>query len=146
MAVTVTLYDATTNNFARVGEGGFQDFVNLILLDNDAAALFDATSVDADAMIAAHEVSGNGWTTGGVAVANLATVQVGNDSKLTADTVSVTASGGSIVAKAAILAEFPDPEVRPIAFIDFGGTKTATAGNAFAVSWPSGIITWTYTP
>lgn len=146
MAVTVTLYDATAANYAEVGQSFLS--LGLILLDSDKATLFTASDFEVSAMVAAHDAGTHGWTAGssGGEPITSPVAQSGNDAYLNADPVSVTASGGSITAKSAIVAEITGlPNIIPIAFIDFGGTETATAGNNFTVSWPSGIITWTYT-
>jgi hypothetical protein len=96
----------------------------------------------------AYQVSGNGWTAGGITLSSVAVTTVTtNDAKLDADDISVTASGGSIgPAYKAVLYDDTDASDFPIAFIDFDGAQEAGDTTDFKIIWnASGIITFTYT-
>ena len=142
MAVTITLYNHTAKLFAN--SEVTLSTLKLILLNDDAAALFDATDTDMSGLTGA-EVSGNGWAAGGELLASVAVTTVtSNDAKLDAADISKTATGGAIgPAEAAVL--WDDTGDQPLAFIDFGAAKTADLGTPFNVNWnASGIITWSY--
>lgn len=81
------------------------------------------------------EVNTNGWTPGGPTLANVAVTTVNtNDAMLDADDVSVTASGGAIgPATAATI--YDDTTRKPLAYVDFGGSKTADNGTPFILAW-----------
>ncbi len=147
MAVSIALYDHTVTRFAN-GSNGASDTYKLELLNNSAvfnAANTQKTQVD---NAGAYEVSGNGWTTGGITLSNvvIATVNT-NDAKFAADDITQTASGGNIgPAYKALLYNATDANSPPLAFINFDGALTATQGAPFIVTWdPAGIVTFTYT-
>ena len=143
MAITTTLYNHTTKLFAN-GEVSLAD-LKVMLLDNDLAALFDATDTDMTGLTGA-EVSGFGWTSGGKAIASAAiTTTSTNDAKLDGDDISVTATGGQIgPAKALVI--YDDNSNKPLGFVDFGQDEAAGDTTDFKISWnAAGILTWTYT-
>ena len=109
-----------------------------------SAATFNAANTTL-ASITKTEISGNGSTTGGATLANVAVTTVTtNDAKFDADDVSITASGGSIAASHAILYNDTDADDPPVAFLNFDGTITATDGVPFVVQWnANGIVTFT---
>src|SRR3569623_1469733 len=95
MAVTMSLYDHTVKLIVNK-EVTFTS-LKVKLLDNTATFSASQTTVASVDGSGAKEVSGNGWTTGGITLANVAVTQVTtNDAMLDADDVAVTASGGSI--------------------------------------------------
>jgi hypothetical protein len=140
MAPSISLYNHTTARFAN-GANAVGDTYKLMLC---SAATFDAANTTL-ASITKTEISGNGYTTGGATLANVAVTTVTtNDAKFDADDVSITASGGSIAASHAILYNDTDADDPPVAFLNFDGTITATAGVPFVVQWnASGIVTFT---
>ena len=140
MAPSISLYNHTTARFAN-GANAVGDTYKLMLC---SAATFDAANTTL-ASITRTEISGNGYTTGGATLANVAVTTVTtNDAKFDADDVSITASGGSIAASHAILYNDTDADDPPVAFLNFDGTITATAGVPFVVQWnANGIVTFT---
>jgi len=143
MAVTITPYNHTVKKLAN-SEVTLAT-LKLMLLNDDAAALFDATDTDLSGLTGA-QVSGNGWDSGGETLQNVAVTTVTtNDAKLDADDLSISASGGAIgPAQAAVLYDATGNE--PLFFIDFGESKQADTGTPFNVTWnASGIVTWTIT-
>jgi hypothetical protein len=140
MAPSISLYNHTTARFAN-GANAVGDTYKLMLC---SAATFDAANTTL-ASITKTEISGNGYTTGGATLANVAVTTVAtNNAKFDADDVSITASGGSIAASHAILYNDTDADDPPVAFLNFDGTITATAGVPFVVQWnANGIVTFT---
>lgn len=142
MAVTVSLYNHTAKKFA---DGTFNpsDTFKLMLL---ASGTYDATDAVLADVAYTEVASGNGYTTGGQALANVTLdIVTTNDAKLDADDVVWMASGGSITASAAILYDDTDAGDPVVLYIDFGGAQTASDGSDFRIIWNStdGIITWT---
>jgi hypothetical protein len=90
-----------------------------------------------------NEVSnGNGYTTGGVALANKAVTQSGKVVKFDADDVSWTNS--TITARYAVIRIVPNGTAanqKLLAYVDFGADKVSSSGT-FAITWnSSGIFT-----
>lgn len=146
MAVTISPYNNVLKKFINKEF----DLANLKLMLLNNSATFTAADTTVDAVAGANtppranEVSGNGWTTGGLALSNVAvTVVTTNDAKLDADDVVATATGGAIgPAYKALLYDATNNV--PIAFIDFGGALTAGQDTEFKVVWnASGIYSFT---
>lgn len=141
---TLQLYNHTAQRFAS-GANSSTDTYKVKLL---TAGTFDATNTTLAATGGTEVANGNGYTTGGQALANVAVTTVTtNDAKFDADDVSWAVSGGgSIAALAAVIYNDTDTDDPPVAFIDFGGTRTVSSGNNFVLSWNAdGIFTWTVT-
>lgn len=143
MAVTVSLYNHTSKRFAE-GSNAASDTYKVILC---TAATFNATNTTLAGITKTEVASGNGYTTGGQALANVAVTTVTtNDAKFTADTVTWTATGGSITASYAILFNDTDTDDPPLLFIDFGGAESAGDGTDFKIIWnASGIVSFNVT-
>lgn len=141
MAVTVSLYNHTAARFAD-GSNASGDTYKVKLL---TAATFDATHTTLAGTGGTEVANGNGYTTGGATLANVAVSTVTtNDAKFDADDVTWTASGAAITASYAILYNDTDTSDPPIAFIDFGGSQTAGDGTDFKIIWnANGIFTFT---
>lgn len=141
MAVTISLYNHTAKRFAS-GENAEGDTYKVKLL---TAATFDATHTTLTATGGTEVANGNGYTTGGLTLANVAVTTVTtNDAKFDADDVVWSASGGSIAAAYAIIYNDDDTDDPPVAFINFDGTETAGDGTDFRLVWnASGIFTFT---
>jgi hypothetical protein len=140
---SISFYDHTRKLFAN-GQVNIGALKVMLILGGSPTA-FDATHTDID-QISADEVSGNGWSAGGEAIANAAVTVVNtNESKLDGDDISVAASGDSIgPADGAVLYADMSPERYPLFFIDFQGSEEAGDGTNFNVTWnASGIATWT---
>ena len=141
MAVTISLYNHTAKRFAE-GSNAVGDTYKVKLL---TAATFNATHTTLAATGGTEVANGNGYTTGGATLANVAVTTVTtNDAKFDADDASWTASGGAITANYAILYNSTDTDSPPVAFVDFGGSQTAGDGTDFKVIWnANGIFTFT---
>jgi hypothetical protein len=138
---TISLYNHTTRLFA---DGTFvaTDLYKVILC---TSATFVATDTTLASITKTEVAAGNGYTAGGAALANVAVTTLDpNGAKFDADDLKWTATNAGITAAAAILyndsSMGSDP---PIAFIDFGGSRTVSAGNDFVLAWDSnGIFVW----
>lgn len=141
MAVTISLYNHTAAKFAD-GSFAVGDTYKVMLC---TAATFTASDSTLAGITKTEHASGNGYTTGGATLANVAVSTVTtNDAKFDADDVTWTASGGSITASYAILYNDTDANDPPVAFIDFGGSESAGDTTQFKLVWnASGIFTWT---
>lgn len=136
---TATLYNHTPKLFAN-NQAVLADLK--VMLVN--AHTFDATHANISS-ISADEVSGNGWTVGGEALANAAvTVVDTTNAKLDADDVIATATGGDIgPATGAVIYQDTTSSEFPLAYIDFEGSETAGDGTDFRINWHAdGIISW----
>lgn len=141
MAVTFSLYNHTAQRFAS-GANAAADTYKVKLL---TAATFNATHTTLAGTGGTEVASGNGYTTGGATLANVAiTTVTTNDAKFDADDVVWSASGGAITASYGILYNDTDTDDPPVAFIDFGGSESAGDGTDFRIVWnASGIVTFT---
>lgn len=144
MAVTVHRYNHTVKKLLN-SEIDYNDLA-FMLLNDDAAALFDATDTDIDDVAGAaspsraNEVFGSGWTEGGEDLENVAvTVVTTNDAKIDCDDISVTATGGSIgPAESGVIYEKTSGDV--LWFYDFGQAEEAGESTDFKVIInPNGI-------
>ena len=140
---TLQLYDHTAQRFAS-GANSSADIYKVKLL---SAATFDATNTTLAATGGTEVANGNGYTTGGQTLAGVAVTTVTtNDAKFDADDVTWAVSAASITALAAILYNDTDTDDPPVAFIDFGGSRTVNSGSSFVLNWNAdGIFTWTVT-
>lgn len=143
MAVTVSRYNHTVKKLLN-GEIDLSDLA-FMLLDDDAAALFDATDTNISA-VSGNEVDGNGWTTGGEDLANVAvTVITTNDAKIDADDISITATGGPIgPAESGVIYEKTSGDL--LWFYDFGQAETAGEDTDFKVIINANGISFTSDP
>jgi hypothetical protein len=138
---TLQLYNHTAQRFAS-GANSSTDTYKAKLL---SAGTFDATNTTLAATGGTEVANGNGYTTGGATLANVAVTTVTtNDAKFDADDVTWAISGGTVTAVAAVLYNDTDANDPPVAFIDFGGSRSVSSGNNFVLSWnANGIFTWT---
>lgn len=143
MAITVSLYNHTSKRFAE-GSNAVGDTYKVMLC---TAATFDATNTTLAGITKTEVASGNGYTTGGQALTGVSVATVTtNDAKFTADTVTWSASGGSITASYAILYNDTDTDAPPVLFIDFDGSESAGDGTDFKIIWnANGIVSFTVT-
>lgn len=145
MAVTITLFDHTAQRFAD-GSNAVGDTYKLALYTNATGVDFSETTKAQVDATASEVANGNGYTTGGATLANVAVSITDNDAAFDADDASWTASGGSIEAAFGLIYNDTDTDDPPVAWIDFDGTQTAGDGTDFNVNWnASGIITFTVT-
>lgn len=96
---------------------------------------FDATqTVMTD--IETDEVSGNGWTAGGEALANAAVTTASTSaSRLDADDISVTATGGDIGPATGLVVYDSSVNDYPLFYFEFASAQTAGDGTPFNVTW-----------
>lgn len=141
MPASISLYNHTAQRFAS-GANAASDTYKLKLL---TAATFNATHTTLAATGGTEVANGNGYTTGGATLANVAiTTVTTNDAKFDADDVVWSASGGAITASYAILFNDTDTDDPPVAFINFDANESAGDGTDFKIVWSaSGIVTFT---
>lgn len=137
MAIGIGAYDHTTQLFMGGTMPMLSTVLRLKLLDDNA--VFDpahTTLAEVDSS-GTYEVSGSGWPAGGVQLANLAVSAFDvNGAALTADDISILATGGAIgTAYFAVLYHADGADNPPLFFIDFGGARIASEGNMFQVPW-----------
>lgn len=143
MAVSMTLFDHTPKLIFNKEI----DFANIkaMLLDNTATLTPSNTTIGDVDGAGAKEVSGNGWTTGGITLSNVTITQVTtNDTIIDADDVDVVATGGSIgPAYACVL--YDATSSKPLVYIDFGQAQSAGDTTSFKIVWnENGIIRGSY--
>lgn len=125
------------------------DALRVMLLDENA--VFTATDTTLSMVAGAanlYEVDGNGWTTGGEYLGNVAWSAITtDDAKLDADDPVVVATGGAIgPAYSAVVYDDTDPNDLPIAFLDFDGAISAGEGTEFKIVLNAdGLIKLSYT-
>jgi len=130
------------NHTRKLFAAGEVDEANLKVMLVGAGYTFVATETALTAVTTA-EVSGNGWTVGGEAIANSAVTAVGADAKLDGDDISVTASGGDI-GPATALVVIDATNSTPLFHYVFPSSQTAGDGTPFKVTWnAAGIATFT---
>ena len=142
MAVTISLYNHTRKLFANAEVDAAKLKVMLTATGHTFTA---ATQVMTT--IETHEISGNGWTSGGELIAS-GTVAVTGTSLAVLDgtDISVTATGGDIGPAEGCVIYYSTGTTRPLFYVDFDGTKTANAGTAMLITWATGgIARWTAT-
>lgn len=141
MPITISTYNHTAARFAS-GANSSSDTYKVKFL---TTATFDATNTTLAATGGNEAASANGYTAGGVTLTGVSVTTVTtNDAKFSANNVALAATGGSITAAYGILYNDTDADDPPVAFIDFDGSKTATAGLSFNIVWnAAGIFTFT---
>lgn len=139
MAVTYSQYDHTLK--LLLNKEVTYTTIKVKLLDATATFSASQTTVASVDGSGAKEVSGNGWTSGGVTLSNVAVTQVTtNDAMIDADDVGVTASGGSIGPAYAALV-YDSTSNKPLWYIDFGGVQSAGSTTEFKIVWdPTGLL------
>jgi hypothetical protein len=138
MAVTITKYNHTRKLFANQ-QIALANIKLMLLTGHTFSAAHTAI-----ASISGDQVSGNGWTAGGITLSGAAVTVVNtNEAMLDAADVGPTATGGDIgPATAAVL--YDATGNFPLYYIDFDGTQTAGVGTPFNVVWSAnGIDRWT---
>ena len=140
MPITISLYNHTVARFAS-GANAASDTYKFKLL---TAATFDAAHTTLAQTGGTQSGSSTGYPAGGVTLTGVSIVVVAlNAARFDADDIGLTATGGSITASYGILYNDTDTDDPPVAFVDFGGSQTATDGNPFNVVWNgAGIVTW----
>lgn len=133
----MNFYNHTLDLFA----GGEVDIANIKVMLTNGYTFAATETVMTNATAA--QVSGNGWTVGGEALASAAvTVVSTNGAKLDGDDISVTATGGDI-GPADGLVVYDATSGKPLFQYDFASSQTAGVGTPFNIVWnASGLATW----
>lgn len=133
MAETISRY----NHTAKLTWNKEIDYSTLkvMLLTDDATFTAGNTTLAQVTNTGAYQVSGNGWTAGGITLASAAITTVAtNGSMLDAADISITATGGDIgPAYKAVIYDDTHANDAPLWFIDFDGAKTAGEGTPFLI-------------
>jgi len=87
------------------------------------------------------EESGNGWTAGGETLTGTVAVFSTNGANIDAPDITVTASGGTILATDAVIIDDTDADPEVLWHLDFGATIDADDGTDFVVTIPANGIT-----
>ena len=141
---TIQLYNHTISRFVT-GANAAADTYKVMLLSDSAT--FDATHTTLSQVTnaGANQVSGNGWTAGGVTLANV-TLALANTSgaKFDADDISVTATGGSIGPYSHyVIFNDTDADDPPVGLVTLTAPATITVGQALEIHWSSnGIVSF----
>lgn len=139
MATTTVIYNSYKLNTLDAAIDLANDTIKVALLtssytpDIDTHAFFDDLT---------NEVSGTGYTTGGMALAGKTTTQDNTDNEGVFDANDLTWSTSTITARYAVIyKDTGTPSTSPlICYIDFGENFASASGN-FTLSWNSeGII------
>jgi len=143
MAVTMSLYDHTVK--LLVNKEVTLTTIKVKLLDATASFTGSHTAVSSVDGSGAKEVSGNGWTSGGLTLTTVAVTQVTtNDAMLDADDATATATGGTIGPAFAALV-YDNTSSKPLIYIDFGQSQSAGATTDFKIVWDTnGLIKFSY--
>lgn len=141
MAVTISRYNHTSKKL--MNKEVDLSTLKVMLLNSSASFTATNTTLNQVNNSGAYQVSGNGWTSGGVTLSNVAvTVVDTNGAMLDADDVDVEATGGAIgPAYALVIYDDTDSNDAPLWFIDFDGAQTAGEGTSFKITFnANGIL------
>ena len=135
MAVTISRYNHTLKKL--LNKEVTLTTLKVMLLSSSASFTASHTALTSVNNSGAYQVSGNGWTAGGITLASVAVTVVNtNGAMLDAADVSVTASGGTIgPASAAVIYDDTDASDAPLFYIDFGGAESAGVGTDFKITF-----------
>lgn len=134
MAVTISRYNHTAK--LLLNKEITLTTLKIMLLNNSASFTAANTTLNQVANSGAYQVSGNGWTAGGITLTSVAVTTVAtNGAMLDAADVSVTATGGDIgPAYKAVIYDDSLSGDSPLWFIDFDGAQTAGSGTDFKIN------------
>jgi hypothetical protein len=144
MAATISLYNHTA---ARFASGTFLPSHTYKVALLNGSATFVATH-DEFADVSAYQVSGYGWTSGGVALTSVVVeTATTNDAKFDAADVLVNITGGDLGPFQAYVIYNDTLSGDPlVAYIQLSSGQSVSDGNTAGIVWnASGIITWTVT-
>lgn len=130
MATTLNRY----NHTQKLKENGEINYANLKFMLRSGSTFTATHTVVSD--LAGSEVSGNGWTAGGEALANAAVTIVETDGAMVdADDIAVTASGGDIgPVDSAVIIDDTDVDPQVLWHYAFSPALTAGDGTEFQVN------------
>ncbi len=136
MAVTISRYNHTAK--LLLNKEITLTTLKVMLLSSSASFLATHTALTQVNNSGAYQVSGNGWTAGGITLSSVAVTTVNtNGAMLDAADISITASGGAIgPASAAVIYDdtMTSPADAPLWYIDFGGAESAGLGTDFKIT------------
>lgn len=147
MAVTAHVYTkGILADLAKLSNQTSDTLKVMLLSAYTVGTTQDTAEFLSDVLAVATEASGTGYTAGGATLASVTVTTSGHVVTLAAANPSWNASGGSLAAAYAVLYDSTpgtnatDPL---IAYVDFGGTQTASNAT-FTLTWnASGIVTYT---
>jgi hypothetical protein len=139
MADTLSVYNHTAKKLLDLSMVDEAANFYVMLLDNTTEFSAAHTTVAAASDSGNDEVDGNGWTTGGENLENVAVTTVDtNDAMIDCDNVSVTATGGAIGPASAAIVYVDEGNagttLSPLFHVLFDSARTATEGNPFNVN------------
>lgn len=144
---TIQLYNHTAALFAS-GTCVAGDTYKVMLLNSSASFNATHTALTTVSNAGAYEVSGNGWTTGGMALTGvtIGTVTT-NDATFDAADLLVPISGGSLGPYSSyVIYNDTDANDPPLAFVTLTAAQTVADGGVAGAIWNAdGIIKWTVT-
>lgn len=138
---TITAYDKFIENFGKKLIDFSVDTFKILLVTSSYT--FDSTDEDRSD-IAGELLEGNGYLTGGAAIAGLTWGFLDGATILDGDNVVWTASGGAIgPVTGAVLYDDTSIGKKLICYIDFGGAQTVPDGSDLKVTFnASGIVSF----
>lgn len=136
MAITTTVYGAALDHLTDADVDWVAATINVTLHTSSYIPAQDTHATTAD--LTNEVANGNGYTTGGVALANKTSAYTAgtNTQKLDADDIAWT--GASFTFRYAVIAKSTG---ELLAYVDFGGDETASSGRV-DITWnANGILT-----
>jgi hypothetical protein len=145
MAASITLYNSVAEFLA---DGTFDLDTNTFNVSLHTSAYTPAATHTVFANVTNQLTTANGYTAGGQALANVTWNRTAGVATFDADNVVWTASGGSIVARYAVIRAVGtlngqvDPLIGYVLLDTTPADVTATTGNTLTIQWhASGIFT-----
>jgi hypothetical protein len=133
-AGTFTLYDTVAE---LIADGTIDLDTHVFNLQLHTSTYTPSAAHDELADLTNEHANNNGYTTGGIALANITWSQTGGVATFDSDPVVWTASGGSIVARYAVLIDLTATNDKLIGYMLLDATPadvTATDGNTLTVT------------
>ena len=143
---TAHYYNHTVENFLVGGTFAPDDDYIVLLLSAAGVAAFDAahTTLSQVTDTGSYEVYGNGWTQGGITIANtdFATYDSG-DVILDGDDVSQAITGGSLGPFSGyVVYNGTDANDPPVVMVELDAAKTINENYLAVIEWPATGIVW----
>lgn len=142
MASVITVYNGFRKRLGKKELDLSADTLKVVLL---SSSYTPSQTHELLADLSGQLANGNGYTTGGAQLTNVAWTPSGNTYILTADDTVFTASGSGISARYAVVYDDTSTGDVLIAYVlldDTPANVAATAGNTLTLDWASaGIIT-----
>ena len=137
---TLTPYPEAGTN---IGGGSIDlDSDSLVIILLDATGTYDASHTQLSDISGSEIPPGNGYTQQTATLTSVTWTRSGVVTTLDADDVTWTASGGSLIARHAVI--YSDTNDLLLCHVDFDAEQTATDGTPFTIRWhAAGILTLT---